>query len=117
MNCNVVIHDLEHLNDVRSFAESVNAYDQFSKVWSKLIFLAANYASNPRYEKVTLSIGKDWAEHSFSWAILATGVDFGEKTGRLLNGGLIYHGTAQTKDNLSIRLMGDGEKHEWCLHT
>lgn len=110
MKCNVVIHDLEHLHDVRSFAETVDAYDQFSKAWSRLTFLAANYAHNPRHEEVTLTIGKDWAEYSFGWAI-------SDKTGHLLNGGLIYHGTSQTKDNLSVRMVSDGENHEWSIHT
>jgi len=96
--------------EVRAFAENNASEKSFNNCFTRLLQIATNYERDENSD-IIIVVEKDWAKHSFEWAIF-------DGKQRLMNGGIIYHGTAQTEDNGSVSLLDRTTyTHRWQIHT
>ena len=100
----------EAYRDVRGFAEDNGGEKSFNNCFTRLLQIATNYERDENSD-IIIVVAKDWAKHSFEWGIF-------DGKQRLMNGGIIYHGIAQTEDNGSVSLMDrTSVDHRWQIHT
>jgi len=96
--------------EVRAFAESTASEKSFNNCFTRLLQIATNYERDENSD-IIIVVEKDWSKHSFEWAIF-------DGKQRLMNGGIIYHGIAQTEDNGSVSLIDRTTyTHRWQIHT
>jgi hypothetical protein len=80
----------------------------------------ANYGNDPeatdthKDDRFQVQLHADWADYSFAFLIQRRAGD-GEWA-NLMNGGLIYHGPAQSRDPLAVEATPSND-HHWSLHT
>lgn len=99
--------DPEHFLTVLKFAAANNCA---AKLADKLEYLAQYGNGDNRCD-----IGRDYAAHSFSFAMY-------QPDGRFwFNGGLIYSGPGQPLDGsapaFTVSLERTGHEHNWSIHT
>jgi hypothetical protein len=100
--------DLDHLEQVREFARAAGPSDQLERQ----LHYFADYGQHGNQ----CVLGKDFAPHSFSFALYRPGAKDARKF--VLNGGLIYQGPTSPADgsfpSLTVSLSsGTG----WFCHT
>jgi hypothetical protein len=103
--------DDDYLAKVRAFADSLGLRDQLEKQFDYL----STYASNGGTKENVCIIGKDFAPHSFAFAIYQ--IRDGERR-YWFNGGLIYQGPDSPADggapSFTVSLA---EGRGWFVHT
>ena len=99
--------DPEHFIEVLNFALAAKAAD---RLLERLEYLA-NYGEGDN----TCMLYRDWAPHSFAFAM-------NKPDSQLwFNGGLVYSGPGQPLDGsapaLTVGIGIDSSKHSWSVHT
>ena len=100
--------DLDHLEQVREFARTAGLSDQLER--------QLHYLADYGHRGYQCVLSKDFAPHSFSFALYRPGVKDSRKF--IFNGGLIFQGPSQPADgsfpSLTVSLAsGTG----WFCHT
>lgn len=103
----LIIHEPEHLQKVRDFADRTHQRAELEEQLSRLV-----------WNNVYTHLYKDWAEMSFYFVMRTVPEDTGGRDETYyMNGGLIYHGSLEDDrrpETFSVNLL---PCNSWGIHT
>ncbi len=117
METTMIVHNQEHLDGVKAFAEKTGRTTQLEKQFAHLERLAKNGPGQSKEVERRILLHPDFAPQSFYWEIQVK--KNGDDWQRWMNGGLIFHGAHDNGGDggaptYSVCLTAqDG----WSIHT